>query len=440
MRKSFISAAAIASAALLLAACGGNSGGGTDASETPTADDTASAEETPAEGGEESSAPAVRDPNADLVIWADAVRSEAVQKVADAYGAANDITVTVQTIVDVRKDFVTANQAGNGPDIIVGAHDWLGQLVANGAVEPLQVAGLDGYNEKAVAAATYNGQLYAVPYGMESLVLYCNNETAPGAPFDTIDAAIAAAQGSGATLDTPLVLQTSDAYHMQPLYSSAGGYIFGYNDGVWDVSDLGFASEAGVAAAEKIATLGEAGSGVLKTSIDGTNAASIFLDGKAGCFVSGPWNYNDISSTFGDDGFTMQPVPGFEGMNPATPFLGVNQFYVASNGKNKAYAQDFVTSTAPGGLNTAEAQQVLFDELAQPPAMNEIADKAGAESPSMAIFIAAAQAAQPMPAVPAMDAVWSPAGQAWNSIIGGADVKETMAAAAKAMEEAIAAS
>jgi len=438
MRRSIITAAAI-SAALLLASCGGNPG-----TEEPTDSATTDATTDAAEG-ETTEEPAVRG-EGDLVIWADAGKAPSIQAVADVYGEANGITVTVQTIVNTRSDFITANEAGNGPDMVVGAHDWLGQLVANGAVDPLVVSAdqLSAYHEKSVAAATYEDQLYALPYGMESLVLYCNNEYAQG-PFDTLDAAIAAGQEAvdagevDSALNVP-VGTLGDAYHMQPLFTSAGGYIFGYDNGTWDPSDLGVGTEEGIAAAEKIASLGEAGDGVLSTAIDGTNSISLFNEGNAACLISGPWALNDVRTALGDDGYTIQAIPGFEGMAPAEPFLGVNQFYVASNGANKAFAQDFITSTATGGLNTPESMRTLYEISAQPPAMIEIADEAIAADPDMAAFLDAATAAEPMPAIPAMDAVWGPLGQAYSDVVGGDDPAETMTTTSTAIEDTIASS
>ncbi|PWD49505.1 hypothetical protein C8046_00985 [Serinibacter arcticus] len=182
MRKSTITAV-IASAALLLTACGGG-GGGTE--EEPTTGETTSEEATETETeaapeGEEGATEAPVRGSEDLVIWTDDVKFDAVQAAAEAFGEANDITVGVQAIVNTRTDFITANQAGNGPDVLVGAHDWIGQLVANGAIDPLQVApdALSGYAERAVSAVSYNGQLYGIPYGVESLVLYCNTAYAP---------------------------------------------------------------------------------------------------------------------------------------------------------------------------------------------------------------------------------------------------------------------
>jgi arabinogalactan oligomer/maltooligosaccharide transport system substrate-binding protein len=198
----------VAAASLLATACSGGE----------TAEETANEAEPSAESTE---GPAVRG-DEDLVIWADPVRFEYVQEVANQFGEENGITVGVQGIVAVREDLITANAAGNGPDVVVGAHDWLGQLVQNGTVEPLQLSpdALAQYSETAVQAWTYNGQVYAVPYAVESVALYCNTEFAPDT-YATIEDVIAAGQPGvdAGQLEVPLILQQGelgDAYHMQP--------------------------------------------------------------------------------------------------------------------------------------------------------------------------------------------------------------------------------
>ncbi|WP_108717663.1 extracellular solute-binding protein [Miniimonas sp. S16] len=446
MRKSLLSVAAVASVTLLLTACGGG-GGGTDATGDSTATTDASAEATGDAGASaDPSAPPVRG-NEDLVVWTDATKLDAVTAVAQAFGEANGITVGVQAIVNTRSDFITANQAGNGPDVLVGAHDWIGQLVANGAIDPLQISAdsLSGYSEKAVTAVTYNGQLMGIPYGVESLVLYCNKTYAPDT-YATLDDAIAAGQAAKdagsvqSALNIPQGVN-GDPYHMQPLFTSAGGYLFGLDaTGTPDANDLGVGTDAGIAAAQKIATLGDAGSKVLSTAITNDNAISLFAQGQAGCLISGPWALSDVEAGLGADGYTVQPIPGFAGMSPAQPFMGAQAFYVASNGQNKSFAQAFVTGTSGGGLNSEEAMTTLFEGTNLPPAMTSVRATAAASDPLIGVFGDAADAAYPMPAIPAMDQVWTPLGQAYAAIIGGADPASTMTTAAQTISSAIASS
>jgi arabinogalactan oligomer/maltooligosaccharide transport system substrate-binding protein len=235
MQKITRALATFAGLAVLATGCGGGDGG--------TASSTAS--EAPSEPAAAASGAPTRG-NADLVIWTDDLKITAIKKVADGFAEANDITVDVQAITDNQANFVTANSAGNGPDVMVGAHDWIGNLVQNGAIDPLQLTPdqLSAYAPTAVQAVTYDEQLYGLPYGVESLVLYRNTALAPEEPA-TFDDAVKAGQAlvAAGKAETPLNLpvgENGDAYHMQPLYTSAGGYVFGRNaEGDYDPTDLG---------------------------------------------------------------------------------------------------------------------------------------------------------------------------------------------------------
>src|SRR5699024_8562915 len=128
----------------------------------------------------------------------------------------------------------------------------------------------------AVSATTYEGQTYGVPYAVETLALYVNNDLTDAPAPATIEEMVAAARAGSA--ENALSLQVGeggDPYHMQPLYTSGGGYLFGTDaDGNLDPDDLGVGKPGSVRAAEKISELGE--EGVLKTSITGENSISLF--------------------------------------------------------------------------------------------------------------------------------------------------------------------
>lgn len=427
MRRNSVRIVALAGAVLLAAACGSGSSGG--ASGTTSA----------APSGTPTATGVVR-ADADLVIWADEKRAAALKDVAARFGTDNGIKVAVQVVpnTELQTNFVTANTAGNGPDIVVGAHDWIGNLVQNGAISPIQLTAAQkaAFVPVAVKAVTYGGQVYGLPYALESLALYRNTTLAPTAP-KTLDEAIAAGQAAVTAGKTESALnlqvgQNGDAYHLQPLFSSGGGYLFGTDaKGDYNPKDVGVGKPGAIAAMAKVASLGEKGSDVLKRSITADNSISLFAQGKSAFLVSGPWALADVQKS--GISYDIQAVPGFAGMKPAQAFTGVQAFYVASKAKNQQFAQEFVTNV----VDTPETMKALFDAEQRPPAMTSVLAQVSGANPDVAKFAEAAKVGQVLPAIPAMAAVWEPLGKAEAAIIGGADPTTTMRTAARTITTAI---
>lgn len=113
MRKSLISVAA-AGLALALTACGGTS----TPAETPKPTD---------------SKPASSAPPADagsLTIWVDETRIDLFNVLGGEFKTATGVTLDVvqKPSQDIKTDFIAQVPTGEGPDLIVGAHDWVGDL------------------------------------------------------------------------------------------------------------------------------------------------------------------------------------------------------------------------------------------------------------------------------------------------------------------------
>ncbi|ASK66752.1 maltose ABC transporter substrate-binding protein [Brachybacterium avium] len=416
-RKSFLALGGLAAGTTLLAACGGDSG--SDSGTGGGASDG---------GGGGASA-------GKLVIWADEEKAPALKPSAEAWGEENGVEVVVEVVPgdELQANFITANQAGNGPDVTMGAHDWIGNLVQNGAISPVQLPAdvADTIAPVGVDAVTYDGQTYGVPYAVETLALFANNELTDAAEPGSIEELISAAEAGGAEniLSLPIG-ESGDPYHMQPIYTSAGGYLFGKDaEGNLDPSDLGVGKEGSLTAADKISELGE--QGVLKNSITGDNSISLFAEGKAAYLISGPWALADMRDSGID--FTVSPIPGFEGMEPAAPFAGVNSFYVASNAANAGFAQQFMTDVA----SSPDVAKAMYEANPLPPVNLQLREEIASSDEHVMIFAEAAEAADPMPAIPAMAAIWGPLGIAEANIVGGKDPHPTMEAAGEEIAGAI---
>lgn len=425
MRRSILATAMVAGLAVTLSACGGTTS-------NPTTGGSAGGDSTPASAATDG--PVVRDTNADLVIWSDDKRAAALQKAADTFAKAQGIKVAVQAVSkDLQTNFITANQAGNGPDVVFGAHDWIGNMVQNSAITPFQISpdATSKLSPIAVKAMQFNGQSYGAPYAVETIALFRNNKLTQVEP-KSIEELVKAAKESKA--ENPLCLpvgQEGDAYHLQPIFTAGGGYLFGQtSDGSYDPKDLGVGKPGSVEAAKKIAALAK--DGVLKTSIDGKNNISLFTEGKCAYMVSGPWALSDLKKAGTD--FALSQVPGFEGGSPAKAFTGAQAIFIASKAKNKAVAEAFVNEA----LTSEQIQTELYNVDPRPPALVELNTKLSGDNPQVAQFGKLAESGEPMPNIKEMAAIWAPLGKAQAAIISGADPTSTITSAGETIAKAIA--
>jgi arabinogalactan oligomer/maltooligosaccharide transport system substrate-binding protein len=372
-----------------------------------------------------------------LLIWADDKRAAALKPLADRFGTEQGVTVKVEAISkDLIANFKTASGAGTGPDIVIWAHDVLGDLVANGYVEPIQLSNAADFEPLAIKGMTFDGQLYGVPYNVENIALFRNTDLVPNAPKTMEELVTTGKQlvtdGKTSEILSLQVGQAGDAYHIFPLFVSGGGGLFGATAaGDPDPNQVLVDSPGSIAAGEKIKALGETGAKALKTSIDGSNAIPLFFNKKAPFLISGPWAVADIVKA--GIKYDISPIPQFTGGAPAGPFIGVNGFYVASKGKNKAIAQEFATNFA----TTLDVQLAFYAAEPRPPALLAAFQKASTDNPDVAKFQAARAGGTILPAIPAMGKVWGPFGNAESAIVKGGDVKAILDAAAKAIRDAI---
>ena len=186
-----------------------------------------------------------------IVIWTDSDRAAAVTKVATDWASANGATIKVVTknFGDIRDNLGTV-AAADAPDVITAAHDWTGQLAANGLVQPLYPsaavkAQFPAYTLNAFSYGTAVKKLYGIPAAVENIGLIVNTKLVKvPKTFAQLEAS-ALAQKKKAHLSFGIAVQQGsggDAYHMYPFFSGLGGYIFGVNHaGNLDPSDIGVA-------------------------------------------------------------------------------------------------------------------------------------------------------------------------------------------------------
>ena len=412
--------------AMVLAACGG--GEAADESTTTTA-----APETTTTTALETTTTTAEEP-VELLIWADENRTAVVEAIAPAFTEATGVEIVVQTVDfgSIRDQVGVAGPAGEGPDIFAGAHDWTGELAADGTVAPIDLGAKSGdFFDVALNAFNFEGQLYAVPYAIEAIALYYNTDLVPEPPatFEEI-ADLCAAAGTSTCVGIPGGGDAADAYHNYPFVSALGGYIFAYDAATgYDPSDVGLDSEAAIAGIQFLADQVEAGV-IASTNYD--NAKNLFLEGQAAFWMTGPWERANLEAQ-DTVNWAVTTIPTIGGQTPA-PFVGSQGFFLSAFSENALIAQSFLLDF----IATQDVQQALYDADPRGPAHQAVAD-ALADDPVAQAFAASAATGNPMPNIPQMGSVWGPLGD--NILLvrnGDITAAEAMAAAAEAVRAALA--
>ncbi|GAA5207802.1 sugar ABC transporter substrate-binding protein [Microbacterium kyungheense] len=396
MRKQIAFGALALAAAVVLAGCAGGS----------------------ADDGDDSNADGK---GAELVIWTDEERQAAVKDAAKAFEDETGATVKIvkKNFEDLRNDFIAQVPTGKGPDITVGAHDWLGALVAAGVVDTIDLGDkASEFEPVALEAMTYDGQLYALPYSLETIALVQNADLvgtdAPATWDDMIQ------KGLAAGTERPFVIntngETGDGYTMYGFQTSFGAPVFVQDASGSYTTEVGMGGAAGEAFAQWLGANGKNGTGYISTTVDYDINNELFNTGKAPYTIQGPWAisaYPDVKN------IVVNPIPSAGG-EPAAPFVGVQGFYLSAQSKNKLLAQSFLVDY----LGTEEAQRALYEADPRIPAWSTLATEV-ASDPIIAGFLASAQNGVPMPSIPEMGSVWDLWNAAQSQIINGADPVST---------------
>ncbi|MBC7441248.1 MAG: maltose ABC transporter substrate-binding protein [Ramlibacter sp.] len=349
-----------------------------------------------------------------LTVWVDADRAAVLKDAAAAFTKESGVKVKLvqKDFAKIQEGFIAQVPTGKGPDITIAAHDWLGNFVSNGVVQPVELGDTAGdYQKVAVTAMSVEGKTYGVPYSIENIALLRNTALAPTAPA-TYDDMIA--EGTAAGTEFPFLVQVgpeSDPYHLYPFQTSFGAPVFGTNaDGSYNAGDLSIGNAGGEAYAAWLAKEGAAGH--LSVNVTGDIAKEKFNAGASPFLITGPWNVPDAQKAGID--VAVDPIPSAGG-SPAQPFVGVQGFVVSAKSKNALAANEFLVNY----IGSEKVQTELYKVGGRAPALTSAFEAASAD-PITAGFGAVAAEAVPMPSIPQMGKVWQFWGVTEAAIITGA--------------------
>jgi arabinogalactan oligomer/maltooligosaccharide transport system substrate-binding protein len=353
--------------------------------------------------------------DSNLLIWTSPEGGAVVTPFTADFLATYGVTAKCDTALieaELERHFIDTDP---GPDILIGPHDWVGDLAKLKLLEPIVLSQerSDFFAPEHLTAFMFGGELFAVPSSLDTVALIRNTDLVPDVPASIEELLEIAQDLRSRQLVTELMTvpvgRTGDPFHMWPLFTSAGGWLFERSkDGAWNPARHGIGSSETLKALEKIRVLGDLG--VLQPAVDRIRSFELFIKRQTPFLVAASGAVVPIRNA--GVNFAVSAVPPFENCPAGTPFLSVNGFYIARRGQNKAVAGDLV----PDYLTRSDVTEA-FGRLGHvvPLQMTDECD------PAIRDFHAVCGGAIPMPTFPQMRDVWTYVAAAEMRLIAGDD-------------------
>jgi arabinogalactan oligomer/maltooligosaccharide transport system substrate-binding protein len=317
---------------------------------------------------------------------------------------------TLAVPYDAFADKITAAvPRGKGPDVFIFAQDRLGGWIAAGnTVEPLDFF-LDDkikgrYLKTTLDAMTYQGTIYGLPLNFKVITMIYNKKLVTTPPKTTGELMATAKKLTNAASGRfGLVYWYSDFYYHAALMNGFGGGVFAGRKPTMNTPQNTQSLDL---------LLKWMKQGFMPEEPSTALITSLFNEGKAGIVFSGPWFVGEIKD--GVD-FGLAPLPKIDeaGGKPMRPWITVEGVYIAAPSKNKDAAYEFLQY-----LTDVPAARTLALEGRQTPANKGVyADPKVAADPILKAFRQQVDTAVPMPNLPEMTMVWSPATTAMNTVV-----------------------
>jgi maltose/maltodextrin transport system substrate-binding protein len=364
--------------------------------------------------------------NGELLIWMDGERGRAMQSIAQKFEADLGLKVTIETPEKITDSFPIAAQSGKGPDIVIWAHDKVGEWADAGLIAPVEISNdfSKKFFPKAWQAVLHQKWYWGYPLALETVTLIYNKALLEGPPPSDLSQLAVISQNMKKNRPgvIPILWDPRSAYYTWGILASGGGYVFGRNGTDYDAKNVGIAIPGAVAALAKIVALIQ--SGLLPKSCSYSETEDFMGQGKLAMMISGPWAWSNFIQKGID--FGVSPVPGVDG-KVGRPFVGVSVAYLNRSSPNQDLSKEFLERyllTEEGLTQIDKAKPIGI------PALISVYQNIAKNNPRLRELKASVDYGQIMPNIPQMGRFFSSLGAALQLAADG------RLSARKALQEA----
>ncbi|QDQ34434.1 Maltose/maltodextrin ABC transporter, substrate binding periplasm [Salmonella enterica subsp. enterica serovar Typhimurium] len=356
-----------------------------------------------------------------LVIWINGDKGyNGLAEVGKKFEQDTGIKVTVEHPDKLEEKFPQVAATGDGPDIIFWAHDRFGGYAQSGLLA--EVTPDKAFQDKLYPftwdAVRYNGKLIAYPIAVEALSLIYNKDLVPNPPktWEEIPALDKELKAKG---KSAIMFNLQEPYFTWPLIAADGGYAFKFENGKYDVKDVGVDNAGAKAGLTFLIDMIKNKN--MSADTDYSIAEAAFNKGETAMTINGPWAWSNIDKSKVNYGVTL--LPTFKG-KPSKPFVGVLSAGINAASPNKELAKEFLENYL---LTDQGLEAVNKDKPLGAVALKSFQEQL-AKDPRIAATMDNAQKGEIMPNIPQMSAFWY---AVRTAVINAASGRQTVDAALK---------
>jgi arabinogalactan oligomer/maltooligosaccharide transport system substrate-binding protein len=256
---------------------------------------------------------------------------------------------------------------------------------------------------------TYQGSLYGLPMNFKVITMIYNRKLVSAPPKTSTDLVATAKRLTDAkTGRFGLAYHYADFYYHAILMNTFGG-------GVFDAQRSPVLNSSANVRSLDLLMKWLDKDRILPAEPSTALITSLFNGGKAAIVFSGPWFLGEVEKSV-DVGLALLPTLVEAGGQPMRPWMTVEGIFITAPSKNKDAAYAFAEY-----VTDLPAAKVMAVRGRQTPSNLKVYDdpQVGAD-PVLQAFRKQVEVAVPMPNVPEMTMVWSPATTAMNTIVNKA--------------------
>lgn len=364
----------------------------------------------------------------EITIWEGENKESSIYKAANDFGKEFNCKVNIKTYDEANQlnkveELLDKGAKDEVPDIFIMISDRLGQALSKDVIAKNRTMSSDKnlYIKSSVDAFSFDGNIYAVPRSIESLVVYYNKDILEY-PFEELSAYEEFGNKIKSKGIYSLVGKYDQIFIGYGFLSAYGGYIFGQDRfGNYNVKDVGVNKNGAASGLKELVDLAKTMPKELYTPEGWGLVDEYFKTGKAAAVINGPWALQGYANS--GINYGVAPLPKLSNGKYIHPFYGIKGYVISNQSKQKDLAEKFLQY-----LNQSRYVLIRYNTTAEVPPILSVLENPLIVNDDFASAVSSqVENADPMPYAPEMQYVWDPTSKAISeSILDNKDPKQAL--------------